>query len=134
MIPSSEWFCSGGWLDAEDAGGTSRLDEPGHPGYADSQTSNTRFPFAKWFANNVPAQSMAFQTAHQAIAEQALLLGVGIGFYPLHEARKRTDLIEVVAHQDDWQVPLWLVTHVDMHRTAKVHGFLNVLKEQRENQ
>lgn len=61
-------------------------------------------------------------------------LCAGIGFYPLHEARKRTDLIEVVAHQDDWQVPLWLVTHVDMHRTAKVQGFLNVLKEQRENQ
>ena len=54
---------------------------------------------------------------------------------PLHEARKRNGLDRSCrAHQDDWQVPLWLVTYVDMHRTAKVQGFLNVLKEQRENQ
>ena len=61
--------------------------------------------------------------------------GPGIGFYPLHEARKRNGLDRSCrAHQDDWQVPLWLVTHVDMHRTAKVQGFLNVLEEQREKQ
>ena len=61
--------------------------------------------------------------------------GPGIGFYPLHEARKRTDLIEVVERiKTIGRYPFWLVTHVDMHRTAKVQGFLNVLEEQRENQ
>jgi hypothetical protein len=53
------------------------------------QTGNPRFPFAKWFAKNVPASSMAFQTAHHAIAERAVLLGMAIGFFPVHEAEKR---------------------------------------------
>jgi hypothetical protein len=27
-------------------------------------------------------------------------------------------------------VPLWLVTHVGLHRTAKVQGFISLLKEE----
>ena len=67
------------------------------------------------------------------IAEQAVLLGFGIGFFPVHEAEKRPDLIEVVARQEDWQVQLWLVTHVDLHRSAKVQSFLKVLKDERDS-
>ena len=28
----------------------------------------------------------------------------------------------------DWRVPLWIVTHVDLHRTTKVQAFLTFLK------
>jgi DNA-binding transcriptional LysR family regulator len=105
----------------------------GDHAFACWQTGNPRFPFAKWFAKNVPASSMAFQTAHQAIAERAVLLGMGIGFFPVHEAEKRTDLIEVAARQEDWQVQLWLVTHVDLHRSTKVQSFLKVLKDEQDS-
>jgi DNA-binding transcriptional LysR family regulator len=46
------------------------------------------------------------------------------------EAQANPKLIEVFPHQDDWSAPLWLVTHVDLHRTHKVQAFLNFLKEQ----
>ena len=29
----------------------------------------------------------------------------------------------------EWEVPLWLVTHVDLHRTTKVQAFLQHIKE-----
>jgi DNA-binding transcriptional LysR family regulator len=29
----------------------------------------------------------------------------------------------------DWEAPLWLVTHVDLHRTLKVQRFLSHLKQ-----
>ena len=31
--------------------------------------------------------------------------------------------------QEEWSAPLWLVTHVDLHRTTKVQAFLKFLKE-----
>ncbi len=29
----------------------------------------------------------------------------------------------------DWEARLWLVTHVDLHRTSKVQSFVSFLKE-----
>jgi DNA-binding transcriptional LysR family regulator len=29
----------------------------------------------------------------------------------------------------EWAAPLWLVTHMDLHRTTKVQAFLTHLKE-----
>ncbi len=37
-------------------------------------------------------------------------------------------IIEVLAAREDWISPLWLVTHVDLHRTAKVQAFVKHLK------
>jgi DNA-binding transcriptional LysR family regulator len=31
--------------------------------------------------------------------------------------------------QPEWEGTLWLVTHVDLHRTNKVQSFLSFLKE-----
>jgi hypothetical protein len=31
--------------------------------------------------------------------------------------------------KEEWAAPLWLVTHVDLHRTAKVQALLAHLKE-----
>ena len=45
------------------------------------------------------------------------------------EAQVNPDLVEVFPHQEDWSAPLWLVTHVDLHRTHKVQVFLNFLKD-----
>jgi len=95
-----------------------------------AKSGSTRFPFSKWFAKNVPARSVALQTEHQYIAEQAVLLGIGIGLFPIHEASKHAELVQVLPPQEGWLVPLWVVTHVDLHRTAKVQGFLKVLKEE----
>ena len=37
--------------------------------------------------------------------------------------------MEVTPSRDDWSGPLWLVTHVDLHRTTKVQAFLSFLRE-----
>ena len=63
------------------------------------------------------------------IMEQAVLAGAGIGFFGAREAAAHPDLVQVMPPQEDWTSPLWLVTHVDLHRTAKVQAFLSFLKE-----
>ena len=58
----------------------------------------------------------------------AILAGAGIGFLPAFEADLHPELVEVHPHQNEWSGPLWLVTHVDLHRTTKVQTFLSFLK------
>jgi DNA-binding transcriptional LysR family regulator len=45
------------------------------------------------------------------------------------EAANDPNLVEVLPTQPEWDGPLWLVTHVDLHRTIKVQAFLTHLKE-----
>ena len=60
----------------------------------------------------------------------AILAGAGIGFMSTWELSRHPDLVEVISSQDDWVGQLWLVTHVDLHRTTKVQTFLSFLKKE----
>ena len=31
--------------------------------------------------------------------------------------------------REEWETPLWLVTHVDLHRTTKVQAFVAHIRE-----
>jgi DNA-binding transcriptional LysR family regulator len=59
----------------------------------------------------------------------AVIAGAGLGFLSACEAARQPELVEVMPARDEWSVPLWLVTHVDLHRTTKVQAFLTVLRE-----
>jgi DNA-binding transcriptional LysR family regulator len=59
----------------------------------------------------------------------AVVSGAGIGFVSTWDMRQHPELIEVMPSQEEWTAPLWLVTHVDLHRTTKVQAFLKFLKE-----
>ncbi len=81
----------------------------------------------------MPETSKTLISANQGIADQALFAGMGIGFHPEIYAQKRADLVEVLAPQPDWVVPLWLVTHTDLHRSAKVQALLKFIKNDRSS-
>lgn len=90
---------------------------------------DSRAPFNRWLREKVPAAAVTFRSTDVRALQQAILAGAGIGFMPVVEAKSNPDLVEVFAHQEDWSGPLWLVTHVDLHRTTKVQTFLKFLKE-----
>lgn len=93
---------------------------------ADSAMS--RAPFHRWLRDTVPLEQIAFRTTEPAALEAAVRSGAGIGFISHYLAVDDPDLVEVMAPRDDWAPPLWLVTHVDLHRTVKVQSFLAHLK------
>ncbi len=93
---------------------------------ADSPES--RAPFHRWMQGVVQEANIVFRVTEPAAREAALRAGVGIGFYGACEARGDAGLVEVMPPLADWDSPLWIVTHVDLHRTAKVQGFLSHLK------
>jgi DNA-binding transcriptional LysR family regulator len=71
---------------------------------------------------------VTFRATEPAAGEVAVKAGIGLGFLRAHEARLDSDLVEVMAPIPEWDVQLWMVTHVDLHRTLKVQSFLSCLK------
>ena len=94
----------------------------------DSETS--RAPFDRWIRANIPAEQISFRATEQMVMQRALLAGAGIGYMPLWEVEQHPDLVQVLPPRDEWSAPLWLVTHVDLHRTMKVQTFTQFLKDE----
>jgi DNA-binding transcriptional LysR family regulator len=89
---------------------------------------SSRAPFNRWLRDAAPASALTFRASEPAALAAALREGAGIGFLPLFQAATDPDLVEVMPPQPDWATTLWLVTHVDLHRTLKVQSFLSALK------
>jgi len=89
----------------------------------------SRAPFSKWLRETVPAEAISFRCADFRATEHAVAAGAGIGFMANWSAAKCDHLVQIMPPQEDWETALWLVTHVDLHRTTKVQAFLTFLKE-----
>jgi DNA-binding transcriptional LysR family regulator len=87
-------------------------------------------PFHRWLRARVPEQALVFHAAEAEAATLAVVSGVGLGFIGQTTRAAFPDLIEVLPPQPEWDAPLWLVTHVDLHRTAKVQAFARFLKDE----
>lgn len=95
--------------------------------------SVARAPFNKWLEDLVPQARITFRAMDNQTLRDAVIAGAGIGSMAPWDRHMRPDLHEVIPAREEWISPLWLVTHVDLHRTAKVQAFTSFLKEQAKN-
>lgn len=89
----------------------------------------SKVPYTKWMNAYVPRAQVRFRTMDWYATEAAVVAGAGIGFLPIWARKAHPELVEILPREADWSGPLWLVTHVDLHRTHKVQTFLSFLKE-----
>ena len=89
-----------------------------------------RAPFQAWMHKYVPDECIVFQVSEMRSFEDAVHQGAGIGFLSLWSGKSNPDLVQMMPALPEWDSPLWLVTHVDLHRTAKVQALAGFLKEQ----
>ena len=110
---------------------TASLPEPSsHPELADiTMPIEPRIGTPPRLAALIPRDRLSYRTEDNRSLRDAVLAGAGIGFLPMWERHGRTDLHDVLPMRDEWAAPLWIVTHVDLHRTAKVQAFVSLLKE-----
>lgn len=94
---------------------------------------NSRAPFYQWMAENVPRAQVRLRMTDSQAANHAVLAGAGLGFMSTWEAAEHPELIQVFPPREEWSSFLWLVTHVDLHRTVKVQSLLAFLKEEARN-
>ena len=99
-----------------------------HHWFIGHDSEDSRAPFNQWLAEHVARDRIVFRTTDNRAMLDAILAGAGIGFVAKWDLARHPELIEVIPSQDDWSGPLWLVTHVDLHRTTKVQAFLAFLK------
>lgn len=88
----------------------------------------SRAPFGIWLRERVPDDRFIYRATDNRNMVDAIVAGAGIGFVISQEVERNPVLTEVVPSEDSWSAPLWLVTHVDLHRTTKVQAFLKFLK------
>jgi len=93
--------------------------------FAGGDSARARAPFMKWMSHHIPPDRVVFRTTDERGVGEAVRAGLGLGFLPVRDG---TDLIQIAAPRPDWRVKLWLVSHVDLHRTAKVQAFLAHVK------
>jgi DNA-binding transcriptional LysR family regulator len=89
----------------------------------------TRAPFHRWLRAMVHPDQIAYAATEPAALEEAVRQGAGMGFMMSFRASVDPDLIEILPPRVDWESPLRIVTHVDLHRTRKVQAFLTHLKD-----
>lgn len=97
--------------------------------FVGNDNDNSRSPFSRWLRDLVPSEAYVFRATDDRVMRDAIMFGAGIGFVAREEAVAAPELTEVITSKREWEIPLWLVTHVDLHRTTKVQTFLKFLKD-----
>ncbi len=101
--------------------------------YVGHDNDQSRAPFNQWLSEKVGRDRVIFRTTDNRSIVDAVQAGAGIGFVSSLEMAAHPELVEVMPSLPEWSAPLWLVTHVDLHRTAKVQSFLKFLKAEAES-
>ncbi|HPE25116.1 LysR family transcriptional regulator [Albidovulum sp.] len=104
-------------------------EEIGGHRFVGPEDPDSRAPFHRWLLAQTTADKVVFRTNELAARIEAIRGGNALGFLTLNEASGVDGLIQVLPPRDDWDVALWIVTHVDLHRSAKIQAFLGALKE-----
>lgn len=92
-------------------------------------TETQRAPFFRWLREQVPAEQLVFRATDMSVLRAGVAAGAGIGFLTPAEAAELPDLVQVMPSRVEWESPIWIVTHVDLHRTRKVQAFLSEIKD-----
>ncbi|WP_374635555.1 LysR family transcriptional regulator [Paracoccus sp. (in: a-proteobacteria)] len=95
-----------------------------------AEGESARAPFQQWLLNRLPEENMVLRTPQPSVAYWAVMQGLGIGF--LHHPAPDPDLIALFPDfaPAEWVTPIWLVTHVDLHRSNKVGSFARFIQDE----
>ncbi len=98
--------------------------------FVGSTEDSPRAPYLQWLAKTIPNSSIYFRASSMSVMRDAVVSGIGIGFVSSRDTPENADLLDVLPPMEEWSARFWLVTHMDLHRTAKVQAFVRHLKEQ----
>lgn len=84
-----------------------------------------RAPFDRWMEQH--GRRVSLHSNDRTTLLAAMRAGLGLGFAPA--CQQIDGLIQAMPPRPDWQAELWLVTHVDLHRSPKVQATATALKD-----
>ncbi|MCC5988503.1 MAG: LysR family transcriptional regulator [Pararhodobacter sp.] len=86
--------------------------------------SDSRVPYLRWITRQ--GYPVVLRSRDPAAQEAAIRAGIGLGF--MFPAGAGEGLVQVLPPRAEWTVSLWLVSHVDLHRSAKLQAAMAALK------
>jgi DNA-binding transcriptional LysR family regulator len=95
--------------------------------FVNSDEVNSRLPMSTWLNEQAESTQFILRSNDRRVLEQAVTSGLGIGLFLTHEAAQIPTLKPVLPDKS-WEIPSWIVTHGDLHRSEKVQAFLAILK------
>lgn len=89
-----------------------------------------RAPFNQWLLSRLPDTAFVLRTSEVAAIYAAILNGVGIGFLSTRVTPQ--DMVAVLPDlcPAEWSIPIWMVTHVDLHRSSKVQSLTRFIQQE----
>ncbi|WP_375266830.1 LysR substrate-binding domain-containing protein [Planktotalea sp.] len=93
---------------------------------------DSRLPFRPWINEHVRPEMIALSSRDFDVNSAAVASGIGMGFLADHQAQASPEFKRVLAPNHSWVIPLWLVTHVDLHRAEKLQAMLGRIKSTRK--
>ena len=88
----------------------------------------------EWVKNITRPDMIALSSQHVNVNFKAVSAGIGMGFIEDYKAKMYGGFHRVLPTNQEWSVPIWLVTHVDLHRTEKVQAMLRCIKSARQEE
>jgi DNA-binding transcriptional LysR family regulator len=88
----------------------------------------------QWVKNIVRPDMIVLSSQTVNVNFKAVFAGVGMGIIEDYKAKMYSGFHPVIPPNQEWSVPIWLVTHVDLHRTEKVQAMLRCIKSVREEE
>lgn len=84
-------------------------------------------PLSQWISAHVPREAIVWQSADSRALDDALYAGAGIWFSAKASAVLRSGLVEMMPGLPGLDGALWLVSHRDINRVAKVQALTKFL-------
>ena len=97
--------------------------------YVATEGAELRASHYRWLTANVPQEQIRLVSADPAARLQAVIRGLGVDFLPVKTADRVGILWQLAPPREAWQTPLWLVTHRDTHRSARVASAVMAFRE-----
>ncbi|MEM8936793.1 MAG: LysR family transcriptional regulator [Pseudomonadota bacterium] len=91
--------------------------------------ADIRSPYTKWLNSTVPNADFVLRVNDFESNLPAILAGLGVGVLADHVAEGFDDLVAIVPPSRDRSVSLWIITHRDLTKVAKVQKFVSILTE-----
>ena len=96
--------------------------------FVSSGSTKGAAPYNRWLRENVAEHQIVFRAPQIRSLEDAIKAGAGIGFLTEIAGELNPDLVQVLPAKPEWSSKIWLVTHIDLHHSAKIQAFTKFLK------
>jgi len=83
--------------------------------------------FARWMQERIPSEQVRLRVDIFNSIVSMLRTGLGVGVLPTFVEASEAELIPVSAAIEELETPMWVLTHPDLRRTARIQAFMQLV-------